>query len=55
MMVTMRKLLPMKEIIAMDGTRNESVKDPTWFIPPIVVPGLLIALLIATVAYHAYS
>jgi hypothetical protein len=42
-------------IKAMDRTRTESAKDPTWFIPPIVIPGLLIALLIAIVAYHAYS
>jgi hypothetical protein len=39
----------------MDRTRTESAKDLTWFIPPIVIPGLLIVLLIATVAYQTYS
>ena len=39
----------------MDPIRTESVKDPTWFIPPIVIPGLMIALLIATIVYHAYA
>jgi hypothetical protein len=42
-------------IEAMDRTRTASAKDPTWFIPSDIIPGLLIALLIAIVAYHAYS
>jgi hypothetical protein len=39
----------------MDRAPTESAKNLTWFIPPIVIPGLLIALMIATVAYHTYS
>jgi hypothetical protein len=39
----------------MDSIRTESVKDPTWFIPPIVIPALMIALLIVTMVYHAYA
>jgi hypothetical protein len=39
----------------MDPIRTESVKDPTWFIPPIVIPVLMIALLIAAMAYQAYA
>jgi hypothetical protein len=39
----------------MDPIRTESVKDPTWFIPPIVIPALMIVLLIVTMAYQAYA
>jgi hypothetical protein len=33
---------------------TETAKDPTWFVPPTVVPGLMIALIIATIVYRAY-
>jgi hypothetical protein len=29
---------------------TETAKDPTWFVPPTVIPGLIIA----TIAYRAY-
>ena len=32
---------------------TETAKDPTGFVPPTVVPGLMIALIIATTAYRA--
>ena len=28
---------------------------PTWFVPPIVVPSGLTALLVACALYHAYA
>jgi len=29
-------------------------KGTSWFVPPLVVPALLIALIVARVAYQAY-
>jgi hypothetical protein len=53
--ISFENMQPSDAVHAEIGRGVERLEKYRQHIPPIVIPGLLIALLIAIVAYHAYS
>jgi hypothetical protein len=50
--MTYSKVVPVRSPEAAVGLNSGAM---SWFVPPLVVPALLAALLLAWLAYEAYS
>jgi hypothetical protein len=44
-----------EQVSSIEGAAGLNSSAMSWFVPPLVVPALLAALLLAWIAYQAYS